>query len=247
MGIIGRFLKLTTYGGVATLGAHFIWTRNSHVEPLPRTDYLFSSPSFKKYNPDQNAVLSDVCIRKVPLSQIDPKLLEKKGKLAEAFCAGVWGGLGKSLSTMFSLLFIELTFLTNDIGYAFQRRYLAKKYRGPSTAHQLWSTHDLLSSTYEVGTEITDHFQVVEKTENRIVVRCGDSPLKREVRESDGLFEMSVDVKKDEGVAIFYLKSVFYNGLTGKKEGEVMPYWMVLLHQQYDKIWMESALRNVYA
>lgn len=40
-------------------------------------------------------MLSDDCIRKVPLSQIDPKLLEKKGKLAEKFCAGVWGGLGK--------------------------------------------------------------------------------------------------------------------------------------------------------
>lgn len=94
MGVIGRFLKLTTYGGVATLGAHFIWTRNSTVEPLPTTDYLFSSPSYKKYNPNENAVLRDVCIRKVPLSQIDPLLLEKKGKLVEKFCAGVWGGLG---------------------------------------------------------------------------------------------------------------------------------------------------------
>ncbi|EED19852.1 conserved hypothetical protein [Talaromyces stipitatus ATCC 10500] len=225
MGIIGRFLKLTTYGGAATLGAHFVWTRNSQVEPLPPTDYLFSSLSFKRLNPNQNAALSDVCIRKVPLSQIDPKLLEKKGKLVEAFCAGVWGGLG----------------------YAFQRQYLARKYQGPSTAHQLWSTHDLLSSNYEVGTEITDHFQVVEKADNRIVVRCGDSPLKREVRESDGLFEMSVDIKKDEGVAVFHLKSVFFNGLTGKKEGPVMPYYMELLHREYDKIWMESALRNVYA
>ncbi|OKL60713.1 hypothetical protein UA08_03985 [Talaromyces atroroseus] len=225
MGIIGRVLKLTTYGGVATLGAHFVWTRNSTVEPLPATDYLFTSPSFKKFNPNQNAVLSDVCVRRVPLSHIDPLLLEKKGKLAEAFCAGVWGGLG----------------------YAFQRQYLAKKYQGPSTAHQLWSTHSLLTSTYEVGTEITDHFQVLEKTENRIVVRCGDSPLKRDVRESDGLFEMSVDVKKEEGVAVFHLKSIFYNGLSGTKEGTVMPYHIELLHREYAKIWMESALRNVYA
>lgn len=103
MGIIGRVLKLTTTGGVATIGAHLIWTRNSHVEPLPRTDYLFTSPWYKKFNPNENAVLRDDCIRKVPLSQIDPKLLEKKGKLVEHFCAGVWGGLGKLL-TMFSQL-----------------------------------------------------------------------------------------------------------------------------------------------
>lgn len=94
MGIIGRFLKLTTYGGITTIGAHLIWTRNSHVEPLPTTDYLFTSPSYKKFNPNKNASLNDVCIRKVPLSQIDARLLEKKGRLVEAFCAGVWGGLG---------------------------------------------------------------------------------------------------------------------------------------------------------
>ena len=35
-------------------------------------------------------------MRKVPLAQIKPQLLEKEGegKLVEAFCAGVWGGIG---------------------------------------------------------------------------------------------------------------------------------------------------------
>ncbi|KAH8690278.1 hypothetical protein BGW36DRAFT_390508 [Talaromyces proteolyticus] len=227
MGIIGRFLKLPIYGGVATLGAHFIWTRHSTVEPLPTTDYLFTSPSYKKLNPDQNAVLSDVCIRRVPLSQIDPRLLEKKGKLVEAFCAGVWGGFG----------------------YDVQRKYMAKKYLNADTARtSLWSKNALVTSSYEVGTEITDHFKVLEKTDNRIIVRCGDTPSKTGVRESDGLFEMSVDVKKDQDVAVFYLKSVFFNGLSGPKEGPgPMPYHIELLHREYDKIWMESALRNVYA
>lgn len=141
---------------------------------------------------------------------------------------------------------LVLTRLWSSIGYAFQRAYLARKYQGTSTAHQLWSPNDLKTSNYPIGTEITDHFQVVEKTEDRIVVRCGDSPLKRDVRESDGLFEMSVDVKQDEGVAVFYLKSVFFNGLTGKKEGPVMPFHMEWLHREYAKLWMESALRNVY-
>lgn len=71
--------------------------------------------------------------------------------------------------------------------------------------------------------------------------------MKRDIRESDGLFEMSVDVKKDEGVAVFYLKSIFFNGVSGSKEGPLMPYHIELLHREYAKIWMESALRNVYA
>jgi hypothetical protein len=95
MGLIGRFLKLTTYGGAATAGAFFVWTRNSKVEPLPTTDRLFQSAWYLKHNPEQNETVHDVCIRRVPLSQIDPKLLERKEKLVEAFCAGVWGGFGE--------------------------------------------------------------------------------------------------------------------------------------------------------
>lgn len=80
------------------------------------------------------------------------------------------------------------------------------------------------------------------------MVRCGDSPLKLDPRESDGLFEMAVDIKKDEGVAEFYLKSIFFNGLPKTKGGgSSMPWHMELLHREYSKIFMESALRNVYA
>lgn len=117
MGVIGRFLKLSTYGGVATIGAHFIWTRNSRVEPLPMTDYLFTSPSYKKLNPDENPVMRDVCVRKVPLSQIDPRLLEKKGKLVEQFCAGLWAGLGM-LSTMFQRLSTNIANQIADFLYS---------------------------------------------------------------------------------------------------------------------------------
>ena len=99
-------------------------------------------------------------------------------------------------------------------GYAYQRRYLEKKYRAdPITADHLWDKKDLALSTYDVGTKITDHFEVVSKNDNSIIVRCGDSPRIQEVRASDGLFEMSAEVKKDEGVAEFGLKSIFYNGL----------------------------------
>lgn len=95
-----------------------------------------------------------------------------------------------------------------------------------------------------MGTQITDHFEVVSKTPEAIVVRCGDSPLKRDVRDSDGLFEMGVVVKRDEGVAEFRLKSVFYKGL-GKADGKPMPEHIEFLHRLYTKLWMETAVRNV--
>ena len=84
----------------------------------------------------------------------------------------------------------------------------------------------------------------MSKTPEAIVVRCGDSPLKQEVRDSDGLFEMGVDIKKDEGVAEFRLKSVFYKGL-GKADGKPMPEHIEFLHRLYTKLWMETAVGNV--
>lgn len=177
---------------------------------------------FARYNPERNPTLSDLCVKRIPLSQIKPELLEKEGKLVEKFCAGVWGGLG----------------------YAYQRRYLEKKYRGPETASQLWDTKDLKESSYEVGTQITDHFEVVAKTPESIIVRCGDSPRKKEVRPGEGLFEMSAVIKPEEGVAEFQLKSVFWQGL-GKAAGPPMPAWMEFLHREYTKLWMGTAVGNV--
>lgn len=66
-----------------------------------------------------------------------------------------------------------------------------------------------------------------------------------EVRESDGLFEMTAEVKKEEGVVEFGLKSVFFNGLAQPDQvgpkGPMKGYeqW---LHQHYDRILMETAI-----
>lgn len=135
--------------------------------------------------------------------------------------------------------------MTNSrLVFAPQRAYLARKYRGSETARHLWSPSELLSSSYDRGTLMTDHFEVVEKTPDRIVIRCGDSPRLRDVRESDGLFEISAVVKPDEGVAEFGLKSCFFRGL-GKAESEPMPSHIVWLHQQYTKLMSATAVRNV--
>ncbi|KAL2870605.1 uncharacterized protein BJX67DRAFT_377955 [Aspergillus lucknowensis] len=222
MGLIKRTLKLTTYTGLASVGAFFWYTRNDRFVDMPATDPIFSHALYNKFNPSKNPTTHDLCIRRVPLSDINPTLLEKKGKLVEAFCAGVWSGWG----------------------YAFQRAYLSRKYEDASTSSHLWTPDQLRTSTYDLGTLITDHFEVVEKTPERIVVRCGDSPRRQGVRASDGLFEISAVVKPDEGVAEFGLKSCFYQGL-GKAEGAPMPPHITWLHQQYTKLLAETALGRV--
>ncbi|KAL3446907.1 hypothetical protein BJX65DRAFT_106734 [Aspergillus insuetus] len=222
MGLITRTIKLGTYTGLASVGAFFWYTRNDRFVPMSATDPIFAHVLHQKFNPEKNPTTHDLCIRRVPLSDINPSLLEKKGKLVEAFCAGVWSGAG----------------------YAFQRAYLSSKYEDPSTASHLWTRESLRNSTYDLGTLITDHFEVVEKTPERIVVRCGDSPRRQDVRASDGLFEMSAVVKPEEGVAEFGLKSCFYQGL-GKAETKPMPPHIEWLHRQYTKLWLETALGRV--
>nr|POF26083.1 hypothetical protein CFP56_22231 [Quercus suber] len=228
MGIVRTALAITGYGSLAATTGFIAWTRKCRFADVSPTDHIYNTTLFARYNPNNAPVTQDICLRRIALDQIKPALLEKAddGKLVEAFCAGVWGG----------------------IGYAYQRRYLEKKYRGPATATQLWDRAQLKVSTYDVGTQITDHFEVVAKNASSIIVRCGDSPRITEVRASDGLFEMSAEIKREEGVVEFGLKSVFYNGLGKKRESEdesgPMDGKTQWLHKQYDKVLMESAVVN---
>lgn len=90
-----KFLAYTSVAGAVGFGSFLFFTRKSRFVPFTFTsDAIFTSSHFKKFNPNGNApVLHDLCVRKVPLSQIKPELLEN-GKLTEVFCAGVWGGTG---------------------------------------------------------------------------------------------------------------------------------------------------------
>ncbi|KAK0286261.1 hypothetical protein LTR91_017527 [Friedmanniomyces endolithicus] len=231
MGLFRTTFAIAGYGSLATAASWLLMTRQCTMRDIPRSDYLFNHTLYARYNPNNAPVTQDICVRQVPLKKIRPELLEGRedGRLVDAFCQGVWGG----------------------VGYAYQRRFLEKKYRGPETAGQLWDRKDLSMSRYQVGTQITDHFEVVSRTPSSIIVRCGDSPRKMEVRESDGLFEMVVEVKEREGIAEFGLKSVFYNGLAmpgpdkdGKMPPEPMGPWVQWLHGQYDKLLMETSLRG---
>jgi hypothetical protein len=96
MGIIRKTLNTLILGGAGGVGGFAFWTRNSKFVPIAADDPIFSSAAYLRYNPNKNPQTKDLCVRKVELSKIKPQLLEKEGegKLVEAFCAGVWGGIG---------------------------------------------------------------------------------------------------------------------------------------------------------
>ncbi|KAK4560887.1 hypothetical protein LTR86_005467 [Recurvomyces mirabilis] len=227
MTILSKTLAITGWSALGGTAGYYALTRHNRIVPVPPTDYIFNHTLYARYNPNNAPVTQDLCVRQVPISKINPELLAGKedGKLVTAFCQGIWGGLG----------------------FAYQRRFLEKKYRGPETASMLWDRPALKESQYPIGTQITDHFEVVSRNPTSIIVRCGDSPRKMEVRESDGLFEMTAEVKEKEGVVEFGLKSVFYNGTAPKaEEGQMGPMspWIQWAHAQYDKILMETSLRG---
>lgn len=99
----------------------------------------------------------------------------------------------------------------------------------------------LEQSTYEAGTQITDHFEVLRKTPTEITVRCGDSPRNQAPRDSDGLFVISAEIDRDRQEAVLGLKSCLFvsarriEGIHGP-----MPAWMDLLHTWYARLWLET-------
>ncbi|KAL2403915.1 hypothetical protein ABEF95_004261 [Exophiala dermatitidis] len=233
---LSKTLQGITVTTLASIGGFFVWTKHCQFTPddqfNPATEPLFRSQWFQKFNPGSNPTTHDECVRRLPLHKIRPELLEDArnggSKLVEAFSQGVWGGFG----------------------YKIQRAYLERKYRNDTTtAHQLWTPQQLRTSTYDVGTEITDHFVVLEKTPTSILIRCGDSPLNSpdKNRPSDGLFALTAKADFDKGFAEFRLKSIFYQGEgePADKSHGPMSSNMQWLHKLYTKLWMESAMSNV--
>ncbi|KAL5363819.1 hypothetical protein BJX96DRAFT_156311, partial [Aspergillus floccosus] len=154
------FFKFLTAGSLASAGGWELWISNCYFEPFgPENDPLFRSQYFKHHNPSNHPSLNDSCVRKVPLSQIPTELVDDAinggSKLVERFCAGVWGGYG----------------------YAIQRAILARLDRNDSNKNSmLWDRKQLLNSTYEEGTIVTDHFVVVGKTPRSIIMWGTQSP-----------------------------------------------------------------------
>ncbi|KFA70277.1 hypothetical protein S40285_08213 [Stachybotrys chlorohalonatus IBT 40285] len=231
------FFRLSIYTGLlATSGsAAYLAARNPVIAPLPSSDPIWKSAIYKCHNPAGNPATQDVCIKRIPLSKIRPELLEKEGDLALEFCRGVWGGLGEFSWTR------RRYPDSHYVGYVIQRKYLEMKWKGPETSQQLWTRSQLAQGTYDRGTIITDHFEVVEKTPTTITVRCGDSPRNQGLRPSDGLFSISAIVDEEREEVELRLRSCLFSsqGSTTGAKGP-MPAWKEELHQWYARIWSET-------
>jgi hypothetical protein len=140
-------------GGIANVAIGYagftFWTRQTKFVPYDTTSPDLQTSTFKSHNPGGNPpVCIDHAVRTVPFSKLKTT---DQSQLTTDFCRGVWSGLG----------------------YAYQRRYLEKKYRAlPERDDHLWDREELGNSKYEVGTKITDHFEVVEHTPEKVSLFC---------------------------------------------------------------------------
>ncbi|KAF7162458.1 hypothetical protein CNMCM5623_007749 [Aspergillus felis] len=106
---VATFCKFSAAASVAAAGGWQLWTMHCYFEPFgPESDPLFQSKYFKQHNPGNHPSLNDSCVRKVPLSQIPPELVDDAlnggSKLLDRFCAGVWGGYGTNVTDHFVVI-----------------------------------------------------------------------------------------------------------------------------------------------
>ncbi|KAL5114520.1 hypothetical protein ACEQ8H_007610 [Pleosporales sp. CAS-2024a] len=208
------------------------YTRGTKFVPYDTNSPDHTTAVFRAHNPLSNPpVCIDHAVKSIPYASLPSKYRVQDGKgsvdraaLATDFCRGIWSG----------------------VAYRVQRRYLERKYRAlEGREDSLWDLRDLEKSEYKVGTKITDHFQVVEHDDSKVIVRCGDSPLNQDHRPSDGLFAMEVSTDDDKQMATFHLKSNFINTTPQGKDAQPLPWHVQFAHRWYTKLWMESATRKV--
>lgn len=139
-------------------GVMSFYTRSTRFVPYDTNSPDHTTAVFKAHNPAGNPpVCIDHAVKSVPYAKLPEKYRRAgnggvgigvdKAQLATDFCRGVWGG----------------------VAYRVQRRYLEKKYRQlEGRESHLWDVKDLEKSEYKVGTIITDHFEVVEHTDDKV-------------------------------------------------------------------------------
>lgn len=133
------------------------YTRNTKFIPYDVSHKDLQSATHKSHNPGNNPpACIDHAIKQIPYAKLpekyriaakDDTFQVDKAQLATDFCRGIWGG----------------------VGYRVQRKYLERKYRAlPGREDHLWTVKDLEKSDYPVGTIITDHFEVLEHTPEKV-------------------------------------------------------------------------------
>jgi hypothetical protein len=153
--ILGVFIGLVGAGATnLALGyAGFsFYSRRTQFVPYDADHDDLKTAVFKELNPAGNPpVCIDHAVKTIPLSQLKTT---DQARLTTEFCRGVWSGLG----------------------YAYQRRYLEKKYRAlEGRQNHLWDRKDLAESDYQVGTKITDHFEVMEHSPEKVHILFQDT------------------------------------------------------------------------
>ncbi|KAG5760013.1 hypothetical protein H9Q72_011872 [Fusarium xylarioides] len=185
--------------GVSITGAasFHLATRKCYFEPFGPENgrSLYKHPLLKQINPWNKPGSADSCVREVPLDKLDKVLFEdaKNGgtTLVERFIAGMWGGFG----------------------YGIQRRIMTF-FKNEANKNDLWEKKDLLASTYEPGTYLTNHFVALSKTPTCITMRgCFDphqsSPSPMNV---DNLVEIRAELDETKQVAVLKLQVITFDG-----------------------------------
>jgi hypothetical protein len=139
------------------------YTRNTKFVPYDTSSPDLTTSLFRKHNPLNNPpgcidhAVKSIAYGKLPqkywTTGADGRISVDRAALTTDFCRGVWSG----------------------IAYNVQRKMLERKYRAlPGREQHLWDVKQLEQSKYEVGTSITDHFEVVEHTDDKV---CSIHPL----------------------------------------------------------------------
>jgi len=154
--VLGVFVGIAGGLGANVLlgyGVMSFYTRNTKFVPYDTSSSDHTTAVFKQHNPSSNPpVCIDHAIKQIPYAKLPEKYKLRGDKVDQAqlatdFCRGVWGG----------------------VAFRVQRRYLERKYRAlPGREEHLWDVKALEKSEYEVGTVITDHFEVVEHTDKKV-------------------------------------------------------------------------------
>ncbi|EMD64576.1 hypothetical protein GGP41_006967 [Bipolaris sorokiniana] len=235
--VLGILVGITGGLGANALLAYSVssfYTRNTKFVPFDTSAPDLTTKTFRDHNPLNNPpACIDHAIKQVPYGKLPEKYWVKgsggrisvdQKALATDFCRGIWSG----------------------VAFRVQRRIMERKYRAlEGRQDHLWDVKDLEKSSYPVGTKIVDHFEVVEHTDDKVIVRCGDSPLNRNQRSSDGLFSMEVSKDDEAQMATFHLKSVFLDTSPEGKGTQPQPAPLQAAHRWYTKLWMESATRKL--
>lgn len=153
-GVVLGLAGAAAANGLLGYSVFSFYTRNTTFVPYDTSSPDLLTPTATKHNPLNNRpVCIDHAIKTLPLDKFRQRYGLKEGdavpveRLTTDFCRGVWSG----------------------IGFRVQRKIMERKYRAlEGREDHLWDVKQLESSEYPVGEKITDHFEVVEHSQNKV-------------------------------------------------------------------------------